>query len=143
MILYVDTSALIKRYFKEPYSQEVISRWNAADGIITSSVAYAETLATIYRKQRDADLNGHVVDRIISAFKRDWEGLIRVEVTNDLNGYIDQVVRKHPLRGFDAIHLASALIVDEKLSKNVFFDCFDQRLSQAAKLEGFEIFFEA
>ena len=37
MILYLDTSALVKRYFKEEYSNEVISRWQEAEEIVTSS----------------------------------------------------------------------------------------------------------
>jgi len=47
MILYLDTSALVKKYFKETGSDEVISKWQEATGIITSSVAYAESLASI------------------------------------------------------------------------------------------------
>jgi predicted nucleic acid-binding protein len=35
MILYLDTSALVKRYFLEPYSEEVISKWRAATEIVT------------------------------------------------------------------------------------------------------------
>ena len=31
MILYMDTSALLKKYFKEPGSNEVISRWKDKD----------------------------------------------------------------------------------------------------------------
>ena len=40
MILYMDTSALLARYFKGPGSMEVISKWKEADGIVISSVAY-------------------------------------------------------------------------------------------------------
>jgi uncharacterized protein len=63
-----------------------------------------------------------------------------VEVTNDLNPFIDNVLQKHALRGFDAIHLASAMIIHERLPADFFFACFDQRLNQAAKLEGFQAF---
>jgi len=56
MILYLDTSALVKRYFQESYSDEILSRWKSAAQIATSFVAYAETMASLYRKKRDADL---------------------------------------------------------------------------------------
>ena len=49
MILYLDTSALVKRYFKEKNSDELIARWRQAAEIFTSSVAYAETMASFYR----------------------------------------------------------------------------------------------
>ncbi len=30
MILYLDTSALVKRYFKEPHSNDLLSKWKEA-----------------------------------------------------------------------------------------------------------------
>ena len=68
MILYFDTSALVKRYFHEPYSDEVISKWKDADEILTSSVAYAETMASIYRKKRDVDISAKVINKIVGLF---------------------------------------------------------------------------
>lgn len=140
MILYLDTSALLKRYFKEPHSTEVISRWKEAAEIVTSSVAYAETMATFYRKKREVDLGSKMFKRIINLFQRDWKGFIRVAVTDDLNEYMDKIFPYHQLRGFDAIHLASALIVHESVPENFLFACFDQRLLHAAKMAGLETF---
>ena len=140
MVLYLDTSALVKRYFREPYSGEVISRWKAAGQIATSSVAYAETLASVYRKKREADLPDKLVREIIHSFHRDWESFIRVEVNDELNEYIDRVVEGYSLRGFDAIHLASAIVIQEKLPENFLFACFDNKLAFAAQSEGLETF---
>lgn len=53
MILYLDTSALVKKYFKEKYSSEVIAAWKSSIGIATSAVAYAELLAAVYRKSTE------------------------------------------------------------------------------------------
>lgn len=104
MILYLDTSAILKRYFQESFSEDVSAKWKQSEMIVTSSVTYAETMATIYRKQKEADLDKKEIKKIIQAFQMDWSGFIRVEVTDDLNEYIDKVLQKHPLRGFDAIH---------------------------------------
>jgi uncharacterized protein len=136
MILYLDTSALVKRYFKEPYSHEVVSKWAEATEIITSSVAYAETMASFYRKKREAGLKDNLVRKIVELFHKDWQSFIRVEVSGELNEYIDRVVEKNPLRGFDAIHLASAMIIQKQLDENLLFICFDQRLVNAAQSEG-------
>lgn len=140
MILYLDTSALVKRYFREPYSDDVISRWKSATHIVTSFVAYAETRASIYRKKREGDLADSWLRKIAAAFLRDWESFIRVEVNDELNGYIDRVVEGYPLRGFDAIHLASAMVIRERLPDDFMFACFDDRLVRAAKSEGFDTF---
>jgi hypothetical protein len=61
-----------------------------------------------------------------------------VEVTDDLNQLIDKTVSRYPLRGFDAIHLASALIVHETIPEEFLFACYDKRLLQAAKMAGLQ-----
>jgi predicted nucleic acid-binding protein len=138
MILYLDTSALLKKYFRETGSDEVIARWKDATGIVTSSVAYAEALASIHRKKRDIEFNNDIFQKIIHLFRRDWNSLIRVEVTDELNGWIDKVVSHYPLRGFDAIHLASALIVHDRLPEKFLFACYDNNLVQAAQSAGLQ-----
>jgi len=140
MILYLDTSALVKRYFKEEYSDEVISRWQEAEEIVTFSVAYVETMACFYRKKREAKLTHGFIGEITELFHTDWGSFIRVEVNDELNQYIDMVVSKHPLRGFDAIHLASALVIHERLPEDFLFVCFDNKLAFAAHEEGLTAF---
>jgi predicted nucleic acid-binding protein len=138
MILYLDTSALIKKYFKETGSDEVISKWQEATAIITSSVAYAESLASIYRKKRETKFANKKLANLLEAFRRDWNSFIRVEVTDDLNEWIDKAVSRYPLRGFDAIHLASALIVHKSIPEKFLFACYDNRLIRSAKAAGLQ-----
>ncbi len=140
MILYLDTSALVKRYFREPFSDEVVLRWKAATEIVISSVAYAEALASFYRKKRETGLKEAVARKVIEAFRLDWKSFIRIEVNEELDTYLDRALERYPLRGFDAIHLASAVLVREGLKEDILFVCFDQVLARAARKEGFEIF---
>ena len=138
MILYLDTSALLKKYFKEAGSNEIITNWRAAEGIVTSTVAYAEALACIHRKKREIGSDNGMIDKILDLFKRDWNSFIRVEVTDELNEWIDKMVSSYPLRGFDAIHLASALIVHDRLPEKFLFACYDDQLLQAAQTVGLQ-----
>jgi len=140
MILYLDTSAIVKRYFEEPGSNALLSEWKNATEIVTSSVAYAETLAAFYRKKREAGLEEGVHFKILDDFHLDWESFIRVEVSDELNETLDRMIAKYPLRGFDAIHLSSAVLVKKHLPEKFLFACFDQRLAQAAKEAGFDTF---
>lgn len=140
MILYLDTSAILKRYFQESFFEYVEAKWNQAAAVVSSSVAYAETIATMYRKQQETGLDDKIIQEVRDTFKTDWNSFIRVEVTKDLNQYVDKVLQQYFLRGFDAIHLASALMIHERFPLNFFFACFDQRLDQAAKLERLESF---
>ena len=124
MILCLDTCALLKKYFKEVSSKDVISKWKEAIGIVTSAVAYAEVMASIHRKRREVSTSDTILKKAIKSFQEDWNTFIRVAVTNDLNGMIDKVLAAHPLRGFDAIHLASALIVRENVQEDFLFAKF-------------------
>ena len=140
MIVYLDTSAILKRYFEESFSDDMLSKWNNSEAVVSSSVAYAETMATICRKKKETGLDNIIIQKVMDTFKTEWNSFIRVEVTDELNKHIDKVLQKHFLRGFDAIHLASALIIYERVPQNFFFACFDQKLNQAAQLEGMESF---
>jgi hypothetical protein len=55
---------------------------------LTPDVAYAETKAAIRRKKRETGLEAALIQEITSAFRRDWESFIRVEVNDELNEYI-------------------------------------------------------
>ena len=135
MILYLDTSALVKKYFRETGSSKVILQWKKARAIATSSIAYAEAMASFYRKRSEAYISADAFHVIIASFREDWRSLICVQVNDDLNDMIDKIISQHPLRGFDAIHLASALILHEAAPEDFLFACFDQRLVQAAVAE--------
>ena len=103
---------------------------------MTSSVAYAEMLASFYRKTREVKISAKVFSAMLFFFRRDWRSIIRVEVSDDLNETIDRIIRDHPLRGFDAIHLASALIVSDASPEQLVFACYDKRLILAAQKLG-------
>jgi hypothetical protein len=68
------------------------------------------------------------------------ERFFKVDVTEDLNEIIDRVWARHPLPGFDAIHLASSLLLREYLPEDLLFSCFEQRLTKAAADEGLKTY---
>jgi len=138
MILYLDTSALVKKYFKEKNSSEVITAWKSSLGIATSAVAFAELLAAVYRKASEKRVKKFYIETVVSLFQEDWSTFIVVEVDNRLNETIHKVIAKHGLRGFDAIHLAAALTIGAAVKNNFLFACYDERLRRAAQAEGLE-----
>ena len=138
MILYLDTSALVKKYFKEKNSSELIKAWRSSFGIATSAVAYAELLAAVYRKASETRVRKTHIESVVRQFQEDWSSFIIVEVDNRLNETIYKVIANHGLRGFDAIHLASALTIGSAGVDNFFFACYNKRLWHAAQAEGLE-----
>lgn len=136
MILYCDTSALIKRYVEEEGTDAVDSLWAASLGIATSVVAFAETAAAFSRKLREGVLTEKEYAGALKIFKTDFGSFILVSITQSLNAEIERLVRGYPLRGFDTIHLSSALTIKKSGSIPVQFACFDRPLNEAALKEG-------
>lgn len=139
MILYCDTSAVVKRYVREEGSSEVRRAWRAARKVATSEVALAEILAAVARRRRLGDLTDRVYGKLRDRFMRDFATLVRVPVTDELNRRIAHLVETYPLRGFGAIHLSSALLIRESTRAPVVFACFDNHLTTAAGGAGLEV----
>lgn len=135
MILYLDTSALVKLYVAEEGSGSVAEQVKMADIVATSRVAYVEANAGIARKHREGEFARADYARLLKTFEVDWENYFVIEMTADVARLGGELVQRHPLRGFDAIHLASALLLKRKTKMNVAFSCFDERLAQAAQAE--------
>lgn len=136
MILYLDTSALVKLYVEEPGSAEVAARVDDVLIVATSRVAYVEARAGIARKRREGELTREEYDRMIDELEQDWGNYFIVEVSESVTKLGGELTERHPLRGFDAIHLASGRFLNQKTRVDVLFLCFDSRHNEAARTEG-------
>jgi uncharacterized protein len=133
---YFDTSALVKRFVDEPGSRRVAALIASQRRIATSKIAYAELHAALARKLREPKLTLPAYRRISGRFDLDWHAYVRVELGDAVLGLTRDLVRRHPLRGFDAIHLAAAIRLQDQLNETIQFVVADQLLLQAAQREG-------
>lgn len=139
MMLYVDTSALVKLYVDEPMSAEISAAVDEAEGVATSLLAYVESRAAFARARREARLSSQAYRHIVEAFLEDWPHYVAVEVTEQLVKQGGDLAASRGLRGYDALHLASALCLREQMTSSVVFVAFDRELTVAAKREGLRI----
>jgi len=133
---YFDTSALIKRFVEEAGSTRVEAILAADPLLATSKVAYAEVHAGLARKLREKALTAAAYRRTSRSFDADWRAYVRVDLADALLLDVRELVRRHPLRGFDAIHLASAKRLQEQLAEEIVLIASDERLLTAAQAEG-------
>ena len=76
---------------------------------------------------------------LVANFEGDWPAYLRVELEDDIFLLARELIqRRHPLRGFDAIHLASALRLKLALGETITFAAADERLLKAAEAENLE-----
>jgi predicted nucleic acid-binding protein len=135
-MIYLDTNALIKRFVIEVGSETVNDLVGNAPPVVTAKIAFAEVHAGLKRKHREGHLSGRDYALSVRQFEDDWESYIRVDLRDEILRLARDLIRQHPLRGFDAIHLASAVSVKRVLGEDLAFGAADARLLRAAKSEG-------
>jgi uncharacterized protein len=136
VILYLDTSALVKLYAREEGSAVVRAAVAGAQAIATSLLAYAEARAAFARKRRLGDISDPVLRRLKRDFERDWTTLHRMAVDEAIVRRAGELAEAHGLRGYDALHLASADLLQTTGAAPVIFGCFDSALGRAAAARG-------
>ena len=137
-MIYLDTSALIKRFVKEKGSLLVQSLVQQPEGVATAKIAYAEIFAGFARKLREGHLSKPLHALACRQFDGDWPAYLRVDLQDNVLFLARDLVQRHPLRGFDAVHLASALSLKNALGEEVTFAAADGRLLRAAEAEKLE-----
>ena len=135
MILYCDSSALIKLYLDEQGSPQVVDSFQSAQEKVVSVIGYAEVCSGIYRKARMGDVTRSARHKAIRGFENDWLAIMKVNLSWEVNQIAKQVLSKYSLRAFDALHLASALYFQRKSERDIHFLTFDQRQKEAARQE--------
>ncbi len=133
--VYLDTSALVALYVSERQTDSVRSIVHDAVAIVTSRIGYAEARAAFARMRRERVIPRRTHILVVEQFNHDWERLSVVEVTDQVVRTAGDLVERHPLRGFDAVHLASALALHEEAGVEILFCCHDARLAAAARAE--------
>jgi uncharacterized protein len=134
-VIYLDTSALIKRFVNEKGSALVKSVIERRGTIATAKIAYAEIFAGLTRKLREGYLSRPEYGLVCRQFESDWQAYLRVELQDDVLLIARDLIQRHPLRGFDAVHLASAVSLKSALGEEITFAAGDERLLRAAEAE--------
>ena len=135
-MLYLDTSALLKKYVKESGSGDVRVLISHEVFVATCSVTRAEAAAALARAVRTGSLTEPAARQAHKAFVLEWKSYIRVRVTEALLARADGLAWSHRLRGYDAIHLAAALEWQDRLNESITLATFDKELWAAAAETG-------
>lgn len=139
MIVYLDASALVKRYVAETGSADVEALIGQAGAIGTAILSRAEVAAALAKAVRMKVLPRAGAARALQAFSADWDDLIRLQMTEGLVARAAALAWDHDLRGYDAAHLAAAAQWQDMLGEPVTTATYDRQLWAAARSAGLTV----
>ncbi len=138
-IIYLDTSALVKSYLRESGSSQVISLLRSAEITGTSILTKVETAAALSKAARMGLVSSAGARTAWESFLAQWPSLIRLDILEQTCDRAATIAWEHGLRGYDAMHLATALSWQELLGAPVTLASFDRSLWTAALNAGLVI----
>lgn len=143
---YVDTSALIKRYVDETGSGWLRATLDVRPrpAIIAVHLVTVEATSAFTRRVREGILTSAEYSRAQNAFRADC--LAEYDLVTAVGPILDEanlLLERHPLRAYDAVHLAAAVITNRQMLANnlppLTFLSADDRLNAAAAVEGLAV----
>lgn len=132
MIIYIDTSALVKRFIEEPGTNEVNQLISLADIVGSSLLTQVEMLSAIGKATRMRWIDNASAEVAMQDFLTQWEYFTRLYITPPLIARSARLAWELGLRGHDATHLATALNWQETLETDVILATYDKELWTAA-----------
>ena len=128
-LVYFDSSAFVKLLTDEPGSDIAATLWDGCDTPLSSRLAYPEVRSALAAAGRNHDLTARELDGAEKDWNDFWAATRPVELTAAVEQHAGELTHAHALRGADAVHLASALAIDDA---NLVVAVWDKRLHAAA-----------
>jgi len=134
MRIYLDSSALVKRYVYEAGSTDVAERCALASEVILSILALPEVISALNRLRRENRLSDRQYEQLRKALVLDMEDALVINMTVPVIQKSVICLEQHPLRAIDSIQIASALAASADL-----FVSADIRQCEAAEKMGLPV----
>ena len=115
-VYFFDSSALVKRYAYEMGSDWIVALSEPAAGhsLYIARITAVEVVSALTRRQRGGSVSETDVATAMAAFLHDLSHQYRViEITPSVITRAMQLAETHGLRGYDAVQLSAALIVQK------------------------------
>src|SRR5947208_7260290 len=143
---FLDSSAVVKRYFPEQGHSWIVTLCDAAQGhdLYIAQTALVEVVAAMCRREREQSITLTARDSLIRLFREDSKGSYNIwPVTADLYTSAGNLCRSHRLRAYDAVQLACALALRQYTRANqvpdLIFVCADVGLLAIASAVGLRV----
>lgn len=134
MIVYFDTSAFIPLIVLESGTPTALRLWDQAESRLSSRLIVVEAAAAAAMGRRLGRLTEDEHAAVQEDVWRHATNMTLIDAFGDVVNHAATLAVEHALRGYDAMHLATAMLVQ---ARDVVFASADQKLLHAAHAEGF------
>ena len=133
MILYLDTSALVKLFLDEQHS-DLVRHWAEASArVMVSELSWTEMCAALALKRRTGQITVTQVSATLAELDRDWPRYQRLGTDAALFADAGKLALRLDLRACDSVQLASAWRAFGATGAALKFCSFDRKLNTAAQ----------
>ncbi|MDO8958133.1 MAG: type II toxin-antitoxin system VapC family toxin [Rhodocyclaceae bacterium] len=129
MKVFLDTSAVAKRYIAEPGSDQVLALCQQADALVVSIICLPELISTLSRLVREKKLGKLAYQKLKTTAVGDLADADLCQITPEVLASVVHLLEAYPLRAMDALHVACALAC----SPDVFVSADHRQLIAARK----------
>jgi predicted nucleic acid-binding protein len=134
LVIFIDTSALVKRYFVEEGTREVLGIFEDSYDIRVSAVTKAEAISAFNFRRHRGDISKAEYVRCIDSFFEDFKDFEVVPLSESVESRVQKLAEKYGHKALDNIQLASALVM-----KPGKFVTSDKKLGSIAELEKLKV----
>lgn len=134
-IAYLDTSALVKRYHREEYS-DVVDDIFSNYVIAISELTIVEFTSALRKKVDEKIIEKRELLLTLSKLHEDLADLVIVKFDSAVVNSAVDFILKYSLKTLDSLQLSFAIKLKDF---NPLFVSFDKKLVKCAKLEGFRV----
>jgi uncharacterized protein len=144
-VYFLDSSALVKRYVREPGSSHVLQLVDPTINlVVVAAITAVEVVSALTRQARSGYIGTADLAVVLSSFRSDFADEYQiVEIRSPVIERAMRLAEIHALRGYDAVQLAAVLTIHkERLAVGqplLTFVSADGELNRAAVAEGLPV----
>lgn len=131
-LAYFDTSALVKIYIHEAGSSRVRGLLTSYE-FLSSAITPIELHSAVQRRHRQGEITQPNYNSIVSRLAKDRSYWQLVEVVPQILSKAEELVKTANVRTLNAIHIASAIIIQDSFTTPLPFISADERQLAAAQ----------
>lgn len=136
MVIYFDTSALIKRYIREAGTEKVRDLFRDAQSIVVSSITKLELFSTLKRSLIEKRIKEPDYEKTRERIQDDFMDFQVVKFDEQVENSAIEIIEKYQVKAMDSIQIASFFLV--KNDETLFVSC-DTKMFNVMKAEKIKV----